>query len=61
MYYDPHSHLAIARARQQDMIREAERRNLAAKFEDERPGLLSRMRERLGRREPRRVPATGTV
>jgi hypothetical protein len=61
MYTNPHTHLAIARERHADLVREAERRNLAAAFKDERPGFLSRLRSRLGHVEPRRAPAAGTV
>jgi hypothetical protein len=53
----------IARARHADMVRSAEHSRLVASLEAQRPGFLSRMRDRLGRRhvEPRRAPATGTV
>jgi hypothetical protein len=60
--YSPHTHLDIARARHEDMIREAQRHQLAASVESKRPGLISRVREHLGRREqPQRIPAAGTV
>jgi hypothetical protein len=53
----------IARARHADMVRSAEHSRLVASLEAQRPGFLSSMRDRLGRRhvEPRRAPATGTV
>jgi hypothetical protein len=39
-YYNPHTHLALARARQEDMIREARRAELARLVpRDEREGL----------------------
>ena len=58
MYYSPHSHLAIARARHEDMLREAERARLARSFEDERPSVLFRLRAHLARK---REPAPRTV
>jgi hypothetical protein len=48
MYYSPHTHLAIARERQADMVREARNRELATLVADERPGLISRLRARFG-------------
>jgi hypothetical protein len=60
MYYSPHSHLAIARDRHEDMLREAERARLARSFEDERPSAFSRLRTHLSRKrepEPRTVTA----
>ena len=61
--YNPHTHLDIARARHADMVRSAEHSRLVASFEAQRPGFLSRLRDRFGHRraEPRRAPATGTV
>ena len=50
MDYSPHTHLTIARARQEDMIREAERDGLARSFKDERPGLLTRLLAHLARK-----------
>jgi len=50
MYYSPHSHLAIARARHEDMLRDAERARLARSFDDERPGVFSRLRKHLSRK-----------
>jgi hypothetical protein len=50
MYYDPHTHLAIARARQEDMIRQAERDELARSVKNERPGLLERLHAHLPRK-----------
>ena len=60
MYYSPHSHLAIARARHEDMLQQAERTRLARSFDDERPGVISRLRTHLTRKrevEPRPVTA----
>ena len=60
MYYNPHTHLAIARERQADMIREARNRELARRVADERPGLISRLRARFGEygaRQPVARPA----
>jgi hypothetical protein len=49
MYYSPHSHLELARARQDDLLREARRRELARSApKRERRGLFAR----LGRRRP---------
>jgi hypothetical protein len=56
--YNPQTHLAIARDRHADMIREVERGRLARSFVDERPGVFSRLRTHLSRRreaEPRPV------
>jgi hypothetical protein len=60
MNYSPHSHLAIARARHEDMLLEAERARLARSFEEERPGVITRLRTHLARKrevEPRPVTA----
>ena len=58
MYYSPHTHLELARARHEDMLRRAERERIAALFEDERPSTLSRLRARLSRRHELPRPAT---
>jgi len=60
MYYNPHSHLAIARARHEDMLLQAERARLARSFDEERPGVISRLRTHLARKraaDPRPVTA----
>jgi hypothetical protein len=61
MYYDPHTHLAIARARHEDMLREARKRELARSVAVERPGLIARLsgllRERRGAKQPVVRPA----
>jgi hypothetical protein len=50
MYYSPHTHLAISRARQEDMLREAHKRQLARLVPEDRPSLLSRIRSLIGER-----------
>jgi hypothetical protein len=61
MYYDPHTHLAIARARHEDMLREARQRELARSVAVERPSLIARLsgllRERRGAKQPVARPA----
>jgi hypothetical protein len=58
MYYSPHSQLAIARARHEDMLRDAERARLARSFDEEKPGLLSRLRMHLARKREAPRPVT---
>jgi hypothetical protein len=60
-YYSPHTHLALARARQEDMIREARRAELARLVPKvERESLVSRIAHLLKRSEHRpAVPAAG--
>jgi hypothetical protein len=48
MYYSPHTHLAISRERQDDLLREARNRELARLVSDDRPSLLSRVRGFIG-------------
>jgi hypothetical protein len=50
MYSNPHTHLAIAREREADLLREARKRELARSVASERPSLLSRVRARFGER-----------
>jgi hypothetical protein len=50
MYYDPHTHLAIARDRHEDMLREARKATLARSVQDDRPGLVMRLRGLFGHR-----------
>jgi hypothetical protein len=60
MNYSPHSHLAIARARHEDMLRDAERTRLARSFGENKPGTLSRLWTHLARKreaDPRPVTA----
>lgn len=60
-YYDPHTHLALARARQEDMIREARRAELARLVPKvEREGVGARIAHLFKRSERRRaLPAAG--
>jgi hypothetical protein len=46
MYYDPHTHLTIARDRHEDMLREARKAQLARSVEDkhQRLGIVARLR-----------------
>ena len=55
MYYSPHTHLALARERHQDMLREAERHRLAASVARRGPSLVERIRA-LTVRQPGRRP-----
>jgi hypothetical protein len=50
MYYDPHTHLAIARDRHEDMLREARNAELARLVQDERPSIVTRLRGLFGHR-----------
>jgi hypothetical protein len=51
MYYDPHTHLTIARDRHEDMLREARKAQLARSVEDDhRLGIVARLRGLLGER-----------
>jgi len=58
MLYNSHTHLAIARDRHEDMIRQAEQARLARSFSDERPGALSRLRTHLSRKREQPRPVT---
>jgi hypothetical protein len=60
MNYSPHTHLTIARARHEDMLRDAERARLARSFDEDKPGTLSRLWTHLARKreaDPRPVTA----
>lgn len=58
MDYNPHTHMALARARQEDMIREARRHELARQVsKPEGPGLGARLAGLLHRRHRHGVPA----
>ena len=59
-YYSPHTHIALARERHEDLIREASRRELAKLVADEKGlGLATRLVARLRRREaPRPAPTS---
>jgi hypothetical protein len=50
MQQSPHSYLALAHARQDDLLREAEHHRLARSLRDGRPGALTRLRAHLARR-----------
>jgi hypothetical protein len=49
MYYSPHTHIALAKARQDDLVREAERYHLARSVKVERPGIRAWIAGRLHR------------
>jgi hypothetical protein len=60
MNYSPHTHLAIARARHEDMLRDAEHARLARSFGENESGKLSRLWTHLTRKreaDPRPVTA----
>ena len=59
-YYSPHTHIALARERHEDLIREAGRRELAKLVADEKGlGPAARLVARLRRREaPRPAPTS---
>jgi hypothetical protein len=57
MYYSPHTHLAISRERQEDMLREAHKRQLARLVPNDRPSLLSRFRSLIGQRSAKQPVA----
>lgn len=59
-YYSPHTHIALARERHEDLIREASRRELAKLVADEKGlGLAARLVARLRSREaPRPAPTS---
>jgi hypothetical protein len=51
MYSNPHTHMAIARERHEDMLREARKAELARSVEDDRrPGIVARLRGLVGER-----------
>jgi hypothetical protein len=50
MYTNPHTHLEMARARQADMVREADLRRLAKLVSEDRPSLITRLRSHFGER-----------
>jgi hypothetical protein len=59
MQQSPHSYLALAHARQDDLLREADRHRLARSLRNERPGALARLRAHFARRrEPQSRPVT---
>jgi len=59
MYYNPHTELALARARHEDMLRQAEHDRLVRSLEGDRPGALARLRAHLSRQpQAARRPVT---
>jgi hypothetical protein len=61
MYYSPHTHLAISHERHADMLREANKRQLARLVPNNRPSLLSRIRSLIGERSARQQPVARPV
>jgi hypothetical protein len=61
MYYSPHTHLAISHERHEDMLRDARNRELARLVEDDRPGLVARVRNLFPSRGERHQPAVRPV
>jgi hypothetical protein len=61
MYYSPHTHMDISRQRHEDMLREARNLQLARLVEDDRPGIVARLRKVLPGRSERRQPAVRPV
>jgi hypothetical protein len=58
--YSPHTHLALAHARHEDMLRQADRARLARSLESKQPGSFSRLWAHLPRKRqahPRPVTA----
>lgn len=55
MYYSPHTQIALAKARQDDLIREAEQHRLARAVKVERPGIRDWIAGRLNRGSTGRV------
>lgn len=58
MYSNPHTHMEISRARQADLVREADQRRLAKLVakEDKYPGLASRVLGFFGQRTAKHQP-----
>jgi hypothetical protein len=53
MYYSAHTHLALARAREAELVRAAERQRLARLVpRPERPGIVVRLVRQVRRRRP---------
>jgi hypothetical protein len=50
MYYNPHTHIEIARARHDDLLRSAEKHRLASLVAEKRPSPIVRLRAFLTRR-----------
>jgi len=61
MHQSPHNYLALAHARQDDFLREADHYRLARSLRNEQPGTLARLRAHLARtREPQAKPVYRT-
>jgi len=61
MQQSPHSYLALAHARQDDLLREADHHRLARSLRDGRPGALARLRAHFARRrDPQARPVYRT-
>jgi hypothetical protein len=59
MYQNPHTHLAIARARHEDMLRQADHDRLVRSLSNGRPGVFSRLWAHVSsRREAHSRPVT---
>jgi hypothetical protein len=58
MHQSPHNYLALAHARQDDLLREADHHRLARSLRSERPGALARLRAHFGRRGEPAQPIT---
>jgi hypothetical protein len=50
MYYNPHTHMEIARARHDDLLRSAEKHRLAKLVVEKRPGPIARLQAFFGHR-----------
>jgi hypothetical protein len=57
MSYHPITQMALARSRQDDLLREAERHRLASEAHRDEPGLRARLAAFLRRRDDRRAEA----
>jgi len=59
MNYSPHAHLAVARALQDDLLRQAEHERLARSLRNGRPSTFARLRTRFARKHgPQPRPVT---
>jgi hypothetical protein len=57
MVYNPHTYLALARAREEELLREARRHALRPASWNERPSVRTRLAALVGRRPARRALA----
>jgi hypothetical protein len=60
MVHNPNIHLALARARQEEILREARRHRLRYASGNERPSALGRLAALLRRRRPAQPAATAS-